>query len=105
MPHHEQREFNVGDVVVIRDWDDMEAEYGLDTTNDIPCRFTFTKDMKYLCGTEHVIRRINDNKRPFFEDDISDGWSISFDMLRHADDPCTDTVEIDEEQFLSVLCD
>ena len=105
MPHHEQREFNVGDVVVIRDWDDMEAEYGLDKTNDIPCRFTFTTDMKYLCGTEHVIRRIDDNKKLFFEDDMARGWSISFDMLRYADDLCVDTAEIDEEQFLSVLCD
>ena len=104
MPHHETQEFDVGDVVVIRDWDDMEAEYGLDEDGeDIACRFTFAEGMRYLCGTQHVITDISDIGIVSFEDDVH--WTIGFDMLRHADDPCADTVEIDEEQFLSVLCD
>ena len=104
MPHHETREFNVGDVVVIRDWGDMEAEYGLkENGEDIACRFVFAEGMRYLCGTQHVIADISDTGKVSFEDDVK--WSISFGMLRHADDPCVDKVEIDEEQFLSVLCD
>ena len=29
--------YKVGDKVKIKTWDDMEKEYGLDNSNDIPC--------------------------------------------------------------------
>lgn len=103
----DSRQFSVGDVVIVRDWDDMEEEFGLDYEEDIDCEFTFTKGMAYLCGTQHVISEISElSGSVSFEDDSADRWSISLDMLRHADDDIlVDVAEIDEGQFLSVLSD
>ena len=42
--------FKVGDRVVIREWDDMAAEFGVDSDNDINCRMTFIEPMRYYCG-------------------------------------------------------
>lgn len=44
-------DIHVGDILRIRDWDDMEAEFGLDVYGNIKCPFLhFDVDMKYLCG-------------------------------------------------------
>ena len=48
--------FQVGDKVQIREWDDMENEFGLDFDGDINCRFTFTKNMKTYCGQTLIIK-------------------------------------------------
>lgn len=44
------RDFKVGDRVVVRDWDDMEKEYGVNKWGDIPKDSQFTDSMKHLCG-------------------------------------------------------
>ena len=44
------RNFKVGDRVVVRDWDDMEKEYGVSKWGDIPKDSQFTSRMKHLCG-------------------------------------------------------
>lgn len=46
----EKEEFEVGDRVIIRDWDDMEKEFGINFPGSIQCRCGFTKDMEKLCG-------------------------------------------------------
>lgn len=51
--------YNVGDRVVIREWDDMEKEYGLTFSSDINCHYTFAKGMRYLCGKEFTIKKID----------------------------------------------
>lgn len=73
-------DLSVGDVVVIRSWEDMEAEFGLTRSGNIPCEFTFTKDMRYLCGRELVVRRIYGSTITFV-DNREESWSISADML------------------------
>lgn len=42
--------YNVGDKVTIRQWDDMESEFGLDEYGGIKVPKTFTKFMKKYCG-------------------------------------------------------
>ena len=44
------RNFKVGDRVVVRDWDDMEKEYGVSKWGDISKDSQFTSSMKHLCG-------------------------------------------------------
>jgi len=73
------REFKVGDKVRIRQWDDMVKEFGLRSPTYINCNGTFTGDMKYLCGKEIIIRKID-------EDGCIqniDGFNIATDMLEH----------------------
>ena len=55
--------FNVGDRVVIREWDDMEEEYGLTSSSSINCNCYFTTGMRYLCGREFTIRALDDHMR------------------------------------------
>jgi hypothetical protein len=42
--------YNVGDEVTIRQWDDMESEFGLDEYGGIKVPKTFTEFMKKYCG-------------------------------------------------------
>jgi translation initiation factor IF-1 len=54
--------FNVGDRVMVRFWDDMEAEYGLDSVGDVAVRGAtrdFVKRMKHLCGRQATISATN----------------------------------------------
>ena len=52
------QDFYVGQRVRIRDWDDMEKEFGLKPWGAIECEFTFPEYMKYLCGCEATITKI-----------------------------------------------
>lgn len=73
-------DLSVGDVVVIRSWEDMKAEFGLTRSGNILCEFIFTKDMRYLCGRELVVRSIYGHSIQFV-DNRNESWSISADML------------------------
>ena len=60
--------FKVGDRVRIRDWDDMEREYGLTVFGNIDGpEDVFSKDMKRLCGKLCVISSI-EGKEVFLQD-------------------------------------
>lgn len=73
--------FNVGDRVVIREWDDMAEEYGCNSFT-IACNYGFTEDMKYLCGREFTIRALDKYGRVEFEEDNE--WHYHIDMIRPA---------------------
>ena len=47
-----QERYDVGDIVLIRDWDDMEREYGLDKLGniEIPDGWCFPIERKLWCG-------------------------------------------------------
>ena len=79
------KKFNVGDLVKIRQWDDMEKEFGLDTDDDIDCSEYFVKNMKPLCGKYVEIVRLDKDGRvglKFFNcDDLNTGWAYSTDMI------------------------
>lgn len=55
--------FRVGDVVRVRDWDEMKDEFGLDPIGDILCKFRFTTSMKRLCGNIYHISQVEATER------------------------------------------
>lgn len=65
---------NVGDIVRIRKWEDMEEEFGLSPLGDIETKFLpFTRFMKPICGKELKIQRVNN------------AYGISFYSLENED--------------------
>lgn len=70
--------FQVGDIVRIREWDDMEDEFGVDFSGAIKCNGVFTPSMRYLCGLELQIASI-DNVKTFPSTD-RDGYIVHFKM-------------------------
>ena len=75
--------FNVGDEVQIKSWEEMKEEFGTRRDGCIPCRFTFTHDMRDLCGETAIITEIDgENIYLQFHDGTRCSWSISSDMLK-----------------------
>lgn len=78
---------HIGDVLRIREWDDMASEFGYKYGNDIDCDRVFTVGMKHLCGQKFTVKGLSGtdgflseegiecNERPFGV------WAISADML------------------------
>ena len=51
-------DINVGDRLVIREWDDMAEEYGMvGNSIDVPYRFTLA--MKHLCGIAFTVESVS----------------------------------------------
>jgi len=73
----------IGQKVRIRDWDDMEKEFGLDESGDINCPATFVKDMKYLCGKTAIVKDVSSINRIFLEFDNKpvSYWAYSSAMI------------------------
>lgn len=76
--------YKVGDELRIREWDDMEAEFGLKHNGSINCQYVFATSMKPMCGKNFTVKKIIDGDfRSVEEVEILDGfwYSISEDML------------------------
>ena len=90
-----------GNIIKIRQWDDMEEEYGLVGIGPINCECTFTNNMRSLCGSEIKIneKMVEDFKKYkyFFTD--SKAYSISTDMIESI--KTTDDIVIDKVTFIS----
>ena len=90
-----------GNVIKIRQWDDMESEYGLIGIDSINCECAFTDNMRNLCGSEIKIneKMVEDFKKYkyFFAD--SKTYSISTDMIEYI--KTTDDIVIDKITFIS----
>ncbi len=59
-PVKEKPTFKVGELVRIRQWDDMEKEFGTDDYGSVACKFLFTDGMRPLCGKYAEITEIRD---------------------------------------------
>lgn len=84
-----QEDIHIGDVLRIREWHDMEKEFGLNRDGEINCRFVFVPSMRPLCGQRFTVKTINSNDTIISEEGIeSDGriWHISADMLELCDE-------------------
>ena len=55
--------FQVGDIVRIREWDDMEDEFGVGSNGEIMCNGIFTSSMRDLCGLKFQIASIDDIRK------------------------------------------
>ena len=90
-----------GNIIKIRQWDDMEEEYGLIGIGSINCECAFTDNMRNLCGSEIKIneKMVEDFKKYkyFFAD--SKTYSISTDMIEYI--KTTDDIIIKDTVFIS----
>lgn len=98
-------EFKVGDVVRIRQWDDMLNEYGKDSDGDIVCSHNtiFCSSMKYLCGKIFIIEGFDDEQIYGLDEADKDGWKIIPEMLEPAvldDTPLNDDISNINEYLL-----
>lgn len=59
--------YNVGDKVTIRQWDDMESEFGLDSYGGIKVPNAFTEPMKQYCGQTLPIVYVHHHVPPTFD--------------------------------------
>lgn len=68
--------FTPGQIVTIREWDDMEAEFGINSSGYIDCEKVFTNDMRYLCGRTFEVTDINSEGYAYI-----DMFTIPTDMI------------------------
>ena len=83
-PVKEEPKFKVGELVRIRQWEDMEKEFGLTMLGSISCQCCFTDEMKPLCGKYAEIEDLNDGQveLKFFNcDDLYTCCAYSTDMI------------------------
>lgn len=84
-PVKEKPTFKVGELVRIRQWDDMEKEFGLTMLGSISCRCCFADGMKPLCGKYAEIKDLLldgiVHLRFFNCDDSVENWNYSTDMI------------------------
>lgn len=75
--------YKVGDRVLIKSWDDMEKEFGLDEYGNI--KIGFVKDMKKFCNKEFKIIKRDEDGDYILE---NDNWFYFYDDMieRKVDD-------------------
>ena len=71
--------YNLGNKVTIRQWEDMESEFGLNEFGGINVPKVFTESMKKYCGQTltivHVNRYTSSNFDSYYLDDSSNIFS------------------------------
>ena len=84
-PVKEKPTFKVGELVRIRQWDDMVKEFGTRSTGSVNCRCRFTVDMKPLCGKYAEIKDLRVDGIVFLRffncEKVDKCWSYSTDMI------------------------
>lgn len=74
--------YEVGDKVLIRDWDDMEKEFGVDRYGDIRSKCAFVQCMKRHCNQIRTIKKItNCGNYIMLEDSSIIGYVFSSDTI------------------------
>ena len=53
-------DIHMGDILLVRQWDDMVREFGTDANGYINTRYGFRPDIKYLCGKQFRVMKILD---------------------------------------------
>ena len=85
-PVKEKPTFKVGELVRIRQWDDMAKEFGISGSGSVVCNLYFTESMKPLCGKYAEIVSLAENdvevKLKFFNcGGLNTSWGYSTDMI------------------------
>ena len=70
--------YNIGDKVTIRQWEDMESEFGLNEFGKIKVPKAFTESMKQYCGQTLPIVHVRRYVPPTFDSYYLDGSSKIF---------------------------
>ena len=81
-------EFKIGDRVRIRQWEDMEKEFGTDSDGDISVCVSFVKGMRHLCEREAIITEIyGQGVKLDFDNKTGDiDWGYTTDMIEKVED-------------------
>ena len=72
-------DIKAGDTVYIREWDDMEREYGISLSGSISCDGSFVAEMRNLCGKAFTVRAIEKHGRILFTQSLS--YTVTTDMI------------------------
>ena len=83
------KDIHIGDVLQIRQWDDMENEFGLNGLGSVNCYLSFTEGMKYMCGQQFTVVKVHPGalsrnayeSQELIESSHGRNWHISADML------------------------
>lgn len=70
--------YEVGDKVLIRDWDDMVKEFGLDSDGGINCKPCFVTNMKRLCNKIITVFKVDKDGDYYIE---GESWAFSRCMI------------------------
>lgn len=93
--------FSVGDMVVVKSWEEMEAESGLHSKNVIGTAYVFPRDMAKFCGktatvvdyqeagwVDHDKEGIQELVLKFDDPTIDIGdWHFTADMVKRYEEP------------------
>lgn len=93
------RVFNAGDLVRIRDYEDMALEFGVGSAGNVRCRCGFTREMRLLCGVQFVITEIEDD---VYVSGCDTHWTISTDMIELVL-PDSEVADEDVDGFVGIL--
>lgn len=101
-------DIQVGDIVRVREWDDMAAEFGV-VGSHINCCLTFITEMREFCGNEYVVEDIEYGiERVYFEltpDSEERGYSFSADMLELVEESGTESkIELSDWETILNCC-
>lgn len=107
------KEFRVGDVCRVRDWGDMLAEFGVDSTGRINTFFfRFISEMKHLCGKIFTIKEVDNSwgsittylsEEGVENHESGHTWMITADMLEPFAVTQESDIDLDFDLILSDL--
>ena len=75
------RQYKVGDIVQIRQWDDMVREFGVSEYGSIQCHCSFVKEMKKYCGKRLQIVDIDLSVANHYYLNGAPSWTFTLDMF------------------------
>lgn len=68
--------YQIGDEVLVKDWEVMEKEFGVEWTGDIPCgMYLFTKEKKKYCGKIVTIKNVFNGCGCYGTEEVCWGWT------------------------------
>lgn len=99
-------DIHIGDVLRIRQWDDMVDEFGLNSYGYIECSGVFATNMKYLCGKQFTVSSIEYGT--YYSDERVERnslgrmiWRITADMLEPSEEDSLE--DITDEELIKLL--
>ena len=75
--------FRIGEKVVVKSWEEMEMEFGLNEYGSIKCKFCFTENMKSVCGKTATVVYTDGTRIWLNFNSKANNYFYSADMLRH----------------------
>ena len=78
--------YEVGEKVIIKEWSEMEREFGLNSNGNIKCAGCFTKQMKCLCGKRATIMLIEGNQVWLDFGNKANNFAFSTDMIKKVEE-------------------